>query len=134
MCRAAISTQTSAVECNGEQTVTPSANLILSPDTRLSHAPQSTVSPHILAIDDDPSIREAIADYLSDNDLRVTTLASCRELAELMARETIDLLLLDLRLPGEDALGIAPNLREDSTLPIIILTGRKDEADPGIAL
>ncbi len=114
--------------------MTPSANLNLSPDTRLSHAPQSAVSPHILAIDDDPSIREAIADYLADNDLRVTTLASCRELAEVMARETIDLLLLDLRLPGEDAMGIARKLREESTLPIIILTGRKDEADRVIAL
>ncbi len=92
------------------------------------------MSPHILAIDDDPSIREAIADYLADNDLRVTTLASCRELAEVMARETIDLLLLDLRLPGEDAMGIARKLREESTLPIIILTGRKDEADRVIAL
>ena len=114
--------------------MTPSANLNLSPDTRLSHAPQSAVSPHILAIDDDPSIREAIADYLADNDLRVTTLASARELAEVMARETIDLLLLDLRLPGEDGMQIARKLREESGLPIIILTGRKDEADRVIAL
>jgi len=114
--------------------VTPSANLTLSPETRLSHAPQSVVSPHILAIDDDPSIREAIADYLADNDLRVTTLASARELAEVMARETIDLLLLDLRLPGEDGMEIARKLREESGLPIIILTGRKDEADRVIAL
>ncbi len=66
------------------------------------------IPPHILAIDDDPSIREAIADYLADNDLRVTTLASARELAEVMARETIDLLLLDLRLPGEDGMEIGP--------------------------
>ncbi len=114
--------------------MTPSANLNLSPDTRLSHAPQSAVSPHILAIDDDPSIREAIADYLADNDLRVTTLASGRELAEVMARETIDLLLLDLRLPGEDGMEIARKLREESGLPIIVLTGRKDEADRVIAL
>src|SRR5258706_14545674 len=134
MSRAAISSQTSAVECNGEQTVTPSANLNPSPDTRLSHAPQNAALPHILAIDDDPSIREAIADYLADNDLRVTTLASARELAEVMARETIDLVLLDLRLPGEDGMEIARKLREESALPIIILTGRKDEADRVIAL
>src|SRR5258706_8392489 len=70
MSRAAISSQTSAVECNGEQTVTPSANLNLSPDTRLSHAPQSAVSPHILAIDDDPSIREAGGDNVGENNLR----------------------------------------------------------------
>jgi two-component system OmpR family response regulator len=92
------------------------------------------IPPHIVAIDDDPSIREAIADYLTDNDLRVTTLASSRDLAEVMARETIDLLLLDLRLPGEDGMEFARKLREESALPIIILTGRKDEADRVIAL
>jgi two-component system OmpR family response regulator len=91
-------------------------------------------APHIVAIDDDPSIREAIADYLADNDLRVTTLASGRELAEVMAREAIDLLLLDLRLPGEDGMQIARKLREESALPIIILTGRKDEVQRVIAL
>ena len=92
------------------------------------------IPPHIVAIDDDPSVRQAIADYLADNDLRVTTLASGRELAEVMARETIDLLLLDLRLPGEDGMEMARKLREGSALPIIILTGRKDEADRVIAL
>ena len=92
------------------------------------------IPPHIVAIDDDPLMREAIADYLADNDLRVTTLASGRELAEVMARETIDLLLLDLRLPGEDGMEFARKLREESALPIIILTGRKEEADRVIAL
>src|SRR5712672_251496 len=92
------------------------------------------IPPHIVAIDDDPSMRQVIADYLADNDLRVTTLASGRELTEVMARETIDLLLLDLRLPGEDGLEIARKLREESALPIIILTGRNDEADRVIAL
>ncbi len=92
------------------------------------------IPPHIVAIDDDPSMRQAIADYLADNDLRVTTLASGRDLAEVMARETIDLLLLDLRLPGEDGMQIARKLREESALPIIILTGRKDEIDRVIAL
>ena len=92
------------------------------------------IAPHIVALDDDPSIREALADYLADNDLRVTTLANGRELAEVMARETIDLLLLDLRLPGENGLEIARKLREESALPVIILTGRKDEADRVIAL
>jgi two-component system OmpR family response regulator len=92
------------------------------------------IPPHIVVIDDDPSIREALADYLADSDLRVTALASGRELAEVMARETIDLLLLDLRLPGEDGMEMARKLREESALPIIVLSGRKDEADRVIAL
>jgi len=88
-----------------------------------------TTTAHVLAVDDDPSVRQMIADYLTDNDVRVTTLASGREIADVMAREMIDLVILDLRLPGEDGMQIARKLREESDLPIIILTGRKDEAD-----
>jgi two-component system OmpR family response regulator len=84
---------------------------------------------HVLAVDDDPSVRQMIADYLADNEVRVTTLASGREIADVMARETIDLVVLDLRLPGEDGMQIARKLREESDVPIIMLTGRKDEAD-----
>src|SRR6266496_2074589 len=84
---------------------------------------------HILAIDDDPSVRQMIADYLGDNDIKVTALASGKTIAEVMERHLIDLLILDLRLPGEDGMQIARKLREDSDVPIIILTGRNEEAD-----
>jgi two-component system, OmpR family, response regulator len=89
---------------------------------------------HVLAVDDDPLMRQMIADYLADYDMRVTTLASGREIADVLTRETIDLLVLDLRLPGEDGIQIARKLREVSDLPIIMLTGRKDEADRVMAL
>ena len=85
---------------------------------------------HILAVDDDPSVRQMITDYLGDNDIRVTALASGKQIPELMARDTIDLVVLDLRMPGEDGMDIARRLREEAPgLPIIMLTGRKDEAD-----
>jgi DNA-binding response OmpR family regulator len=84
---------------------------------------------HVLAIDDDPSLRQMIADYLGDNDIRVTAIASGRGIADVMARHTIDLIVLDLKLPGEDGMHIARELRADSNVPIIMLTGRKDEAD-----
>ncbi len=84
---------------------------------------------HVLAIDDDPSVRQMIADYLGDNDIRVTALASGRGIADVMARHTIDLIVLDLKLPGEDGMHIARELRAESNVPIIMLTGRKDEAD-----
>ena len=90
---------------------------------------EAALTGHILAVDDDPSVRKMIEDYLGDNELRVTALASGRDIAEVMKRETIDLLVLDLRLPGEDGMQIARKLREESHLPIIMLTGRKDEAD-----
>jgi DNA-binding response OmpR family regulator len=84
---------------------------------------------HVLAVDDDPSMRQMIADYLGDNEIRVTALATGREIADVMSRETVDLLILDLKLPGEDGMQIARKLRGECDLPIIMLTGRKDEAD-----
>jgi DNA-binding response OmpR family regulator len=89
----------------------------------------AALNAHILAVDDDPSVRKMISDYLTDNELRVTALASGREIADVMARETIDLVVLDWRLPGEDGMQIARKLRQESHIPIIMLTGRKDEAD-----
>jgi two-component system, OmpR family, response regulator len=86
-------------------------------------------SPHVLALDDDPAIRQLVADYLVQNDLRVTTVATGKELMAVLAHETIDLVVLDLRLQGEDGMQIARKLREESGIPILILTGRAEEAD-----
>jgi len=84
---------------------------------------------HVLVVDDDPSVRQMIVDYLGDNDVRVTALASGRDIDDALTRDNIDLLILDLKLPGEDGMQIARRLREKWDLPIIMLTGRKDEAD-----
>jgi two-component system, OmpR family, response regulator len=89
---------------------------------------------HVLVVDDDPLVRKMIADYLGDNEIAVTTLTSGREIDAVMQRETIDLLVLDLRMPGEHGTQIARKLREDSQIPIIMLTGVKDEADRVMAL
>jgi DNA-binding response OmpR family regulator len=87
------------------------------------------IQPHVLALDDDPSIRQIVTEYLSENELRVTAVASGKELLAVMAKETIDLVVLDLRLHGEDGMQIARKLREQSSIPILMLTGRADEAD-----
>ena len=93
-------------------------------------SPEATqASVHVLALDDDPSVRQMIADYLTDNEIRVTTIESGKEIADLMERHTIDLLIVDLKLKGEDGMQIARTLRAESDIPIIILTGRRDEAD-----
>ncbi|MGH6611993.1 MAG: response regulator, partial [Burkholderiaceae bacterium] len=92
----------------------------------------SSLAPHVLAVDDDPTIRQLVTDYLTGNELRVTAVASGRELKSIIERDTIDLVLLDLRLQGEDGMQIARQLREDratSAIPILMLTGRADEAD-----
>ncbi len=88
------------------------------------------LTPHVLALDDDASIRQLVCDYLIENELRVTAVATGQELEAVMARETIDLVVLDLRLQhGEDGMQIARRLRENSGIPILMLTGRADEAD-----
>src|SRR4029453_14453133 len=89
---------------------------------------------HVLAVDDDPLVLEMIADFLGGSDIKATTRQTGRDLAQVMARETVDLVILDLKLPGEDGMRIAQELRTESDIPIIILTGRKDEADRVLGL
>jgi len=88
-----------------------------------------TTPPHVLIVDDDESIRDVVSDYLIDHEMRVTALASGRELLATLEREAIDLVILDLKMPGEDGLQLARSVRERATVPIILLTGRTDEAD-----
>jgi len=88
-----------------------------------------TLPPHVLAIDDDADMRQLIADYLGDNDLRVTTVATGSDMHKVLAQHAIDVVVLDLPLVGEDGIQLAKKLRETSEIPIIIVSGRKDEAD-----
>jgi DNA-binding response OmpR family regulator len=87
------------------------------------------LQPHVVAVDDDPAVRSLVSDYLTQNELRVTTVATGRELEQIIARETVDLIVLDLKLPGDDGMQIARRLREQSAIPILMLTGRAEEAD-----
>ena len=86
-------------------------------------------APHILIVDDEADVRELIAEYLGANEMRVSAAANGAQMFALLDREAIDLVLLDLRLPGEDGLDLARRLRERATLPIVLLTGRAEEAD-----
>jgi two-component system OmpR family response regulator len=92
------------------------------------HAPQTALA-HVLAVDDDPIIREAIADYLSQHEFRVTTVADGGEMRTVLARDVVDLVVLDLKLVTEDGMTLARRLRDESAIPIIMLTGRREEAD-----
>jgi Response regulators consisting of a CheY-like receiver domain and a winged-helix DNA-binding domain len=94
----------------------------------------SPVPAHVLIVDDDPSLRQMIVDYLGDYEIQVTAVASGREIADVTAHQLIDLLILDLRMPGEDGMDIARRIRADSNIPIIMLTSRKEEADRVMAL
>jgi DNA-binding response OmpR family regulator len=86
-------------------------------------------TPHILVVDDDPDVRDLVGEYLGKNDMRVSAAASGREMFEAIDREAIDHVLLDLKLPGEDGMQLAHALRERASVPIVLLTGRSEEAD-----
>lgn len=87
------------------------------------------MSEHVLIVDDDPEIRQLLSTYLEKNGYRVSTAADGREMATTLAGSPVDLLILDLMLPGEDGLTLCRDLRARSTLPIIMLTARGDDLD-----
>ncbi|WP_213955460.1 MULTISPECIES: response regulator [unclassified Variovorax] len=88
-----------------------------------------TASPHILVVDDDPALRELLSDYLAENEFQVTAVASGIEMNAVLQENVIDLVMLDLRLGGEDGMQLARTLRDTSEVPVIIVTGKQDEAD-----
>jgi two-component system, OmpR family, response regulator len=85
--------------------------------------------PHVLVVDDDPAMRQLVEDYLGQNDFRVSGADSGAQLFGALGSSVVDLVLLDLRLRGEDGMQLLRQLRADSHIPVIILTGRIEEAD-----
>ena len=85
--------------------------------------------PHVLVVDDDPDIRIVLTEYLANNEMRVTAVASGREMLETFETEAIDLVLLDVRMPGENGMMLTQALRERASVPVMLLTGNAEEAD-----
>ena len=88
-----------------------------------------TNQPHILVVEDEPSIAEVTRLYLKRAGYRVTLLADGQAALDFLSRETPDLVVLDLMLPGVDGLEITRWLRARSDVPIIMLTARREETD-----
>jgi two-component system OmpR family response regulator len=89
---------------------------------------------HILIVDDQPAICEMVQTYLQEEGFRVSAANNGEAMRRVMAQDQIDLVLLDLILPGEDGLTLASNLRRTSNVGIIILTGRGETVDRIIGL
>ena len=91
---------------------------------------------HILVVDDDREIRQMVAEYLEKNGLRASTAADGREMRALLDTNAIDLIVLDVMLPGEDGLVLCRNLRASKhrAIPILMLTARDDATDRIIGL
>src|ERR1700737_1989352 len=86
-------------------------------------------SPNILVVEDDRETRALIAKYLRTNACNVTTATDGREMARAMADHRVDLLILDVMLPGEDGLSLCRRVRTESQMPIIMLTARGEDVD-----
>src|SRR5262249_15436502 len=80
-------------------------------------------------VDDDTTLCHRLGDYLRENDFRVTAVNSGKEMLELIAKEAIDLLLMEVGLPGEDGLALTRRGRESSLLPMLVLSERAELAD-----
>ena len=89
---------------------------------------------HILVVDDQKEICEVVQQYLSSEGYRVSVANDGAGMRRVMGQAEVDLVILDLMLPGEDGLTLARQLREESTVGIIILTGRGETVDRIIGL
>jgi len=91
---------------------------------------------HLLVVDDDRQLRDLLAQYLEAGGYRVSTAGNAAQMRAVLASHRIDLLVLDLMLPGEDGLSICRDLRARgaAALPILMLTARSEEADRIVGL
>ncbi len=91
-------------------------------------------SPHILVIDDEREIREPLVKYLAKNGLRASMAASAAEARKDLKTSAIDLVVLDIMMPGEDGLSLCRHLRETSEIPVILLTAMAEDTDRVVGL
>jgi len=90
---------------------------------------------HLLVVDDDPKLRELLRRYLAENDFEVSLAHDGPAMNRVLQRQPVDLIVLDLMLPGEDGLSIVRRLRgaSDAT-PVIMLTAKGDDVDRIVGL
>jgi two-component system, OmpR family, response regulator len=84
---------------------------------------------HILVVDDDPEIRELLQEYLTRNGYRTSAVGEGKGMWRALDSGHVDLIVLDLMLPGDDGLELCRNLRVNSKVPVIMLTARGDDMD-----
>jgi DNA-binding response OmpR family regulator len=91
-------------------------------------------NPNILVVEDDRETRTLIAKYLRNNACNVTTVSDGREMSRALADHRVDLIILDVMLPGEDGLSLCRKVRSEAQTPIIMLTARGEDVDRIVGL
>ncbi|WP_293859974.1 response regulator [uncultured Alsobacter sp.] len=91
-------------------------------------------APHILVVDDHREIRDLVAKFLTRNGLRVTVADGGTQMRDLLARAAVDLVVLDVMMPGEDGIALCRALRADGDLPVILLTAVSGDDDRVVGL
>jgi len=90
--------------------------------------------PHILVVEDERDVRDPLAAYLIRNDLRVTKAENAAAARQVLAAYAIDLVLLDIMMPGEDGLSLAGFIRATSKIPVILVTAKSEDTDRIVGL
>jgi two-component system, OmpR family, response regulator len=93
-----------------------------------------TAAPHVLVVDDDAQIRQLVARFLKDNGLRVSLARDGFEMMDAMRAAHVDLVVLDLMLPGRNGLELCRDLRRETATPVIMLTAKGDDTDRIVGL
>ncbi|MDH4612148.1 response regulator [Pseudomonas sp. BN102] len=92
------------------------------------------MAPSVLIVDDDPLIRELLQTYLTQEGYQVLCASTAEQAEACLAESPVDLVMLDIRLPGKDGLTLTRELRVRSEVGIILITGRNDEVDRIVGL
>ncbi|MGO1118219.1 response regulator [Rhodovibrionaceae bacterium A322] len=94
----------------------------------------TAASPHLLIVDDHKDIRDLLGKYLSQQGYRVSLAKNGQELRQALKGQSIDLIVLDIMMPGEDGLTLCRDIRAHDSVPIIFLTAMGEETDRIIGL
>lgn len=89
---------------------------------------------HILVVDDHRDIRESLAQFLTKNGRRATPVANAEAARKAIHESRVDLVILDIMMPGEDGLSLCCHLRQTENLPVILLSARAEDIDRIVGL
>ena len=106
----------------------------MTPDERKIEVSVATGACHVLVVDDDPQLRQIVSKLLQSHGYRVSAASDGREMFDILAAAHVDLIVLDVMLPGASGLDLCKQCRQTSTVPIIMLTAKNDEDDRVLGL